>query len=107
MSGPGGVGADLTGGSVGTNSGTITGGAGEYAGAVGGMGVALFDSALINTGDIVGGEGGPDGYSVPGGTGGIGVTLGQGSVLNDAGRISGGAGYYGLGYNGGIVSDAA
>jgi len=90
--GAGGVGVFLDLGSA-TNFGTLAGGTGGgsyFNAAIGGVGVVLEGSGLINRsgGAIYGGTGGTGGFF--GGVGGDGADIFQGASLANDGRISGG-----------------
>jgi len=97
--GAGGIGVELSGGSALSNTGFISGGYGGNSyfsddpnPGTGGIGlfIAQSNGSVINTGEIVGGNGG-GGYNT-GGTGGAGVSLDGGGTFTNTGFIIGGGG---------------
>ncbi len=85
-----------------SNSATIAGAAGHHGGpgGVGGAGLVLSAGSLANSGNILGGAGGPTG-----GFGGGGLTIATGSVTNSGtiiGGVGGGAGSGKGSSNGGL-----
>ncbi len=98
----GGIGIEMAAAASLVNTGTVTGGTGDYAGkkvGTGGIAVDLLaGGSVINSGDITGGTGGssPD---TTGGNGGTGVALLGAATLNNSGTIAGGAGAYFSGGN--------
>ncbi len=100
--GGGGAAVIATDGALVTNSGTFSGGSGQYAeegGGFGAAGVQLNAATLANSGTISGG-GGAGSYRSDAGNGGPGVAMTNGAIAVNLGLITGGGGGYGSnGYN--------